>query len=66
MIFYVFLEKNEICDGLRCRLALCEPDIIFQPSIEREMVGNLFDLTGALITAILGQVVHSLCYLVLC
>ena len=31
------------------KLALCEPDIIFQPSLEREIVGNFYDQSVALV-----------------
>ena len=31
------------------QLALCEPEIIFKPSIEKDMVGNFFDITNAII-----------------
>lgn len=34
------------------KLELCEPDIIFQPSIDKTMVGNFFDVTSDIMNTI--------------
>ena len=34
------------------KLALCEPDIIFQPSVEKTMCGNFFDVTDEIMNDI--------------
>ena len=34
------------------KLELCEPDIIFQPSIDKTMVGNFFDVTSDIVNTI--------------
>ena len=34
------------------KIALSDPDIIFQPSIEKTIVGNFFDLTTGIIESI--------------
>ena len=31
------------------RLELCEPDLIFKPSLERKMAGNLYDICFGLL-----------------
>ena len=44
--------KNNPLPLFDLKIALSDPDIIFQPSIEKTIVGNFFDLTTGIIESI--------------
>ena len=46
--------KPLVSTGITVKLVLCEPDIIFQPSVETEIVGNFQDQ----ITDLLDDIFH--------
>ena len=45
-------KNNDLSPLFDLKLALCEPDIIFQPSIDKAIVGNFFDVTSEIVNTI--------------